>query len=527
LISAVQIRTAAIALALGILLPLATDAADGERTLTLEDAIVRALQKNEGILVEREGLEAARAAERGARGIYDPLLRIDTGWRRAAEPANSTFSGAPLGRSAPTSAGYNFDLAVQQRIPSAGTVSLLASTSRQTTDSTFSLLSPAYFTRLGIELRQPLLVLLPGSTKLTKYTISVAALDRDRATASLRREVSDTVAGIERAYWTLDAARREIGVREEAVRLAEEQLQETGVRVEQGVAAEAERAQPRAELERRRGELLASREALARAENAVKLLILGEEDTDLWPASLATTGGSDPETVPMTVDAWIEQALASRPEVKAAQATVERRRLEAALAREQSRPTFDAIVGYDRYGFAGTRNPLASAAPGGVITDLGPIEGGLSRSFGTLNDSGFSGAHAGVVFQVPIGNRAARASAAVAASAERQAQTQLVQVRKVVRVDVLDAAAALQTADQRIAAARAAREAAEVQLSAERDRFAVGLSTNFLVLTRQNDLSRARLDEIASLHDYRNARTGVARATGALLDERKISVEGN
>ncbi|HXH28964.1 MAG TPA: TolC family protein, partial [Candidatus Polarisedimenticolia bacterium] len=71
----------------------------------------------------------------------------------------------------------------------------------------------------------------------------------------------------------------------------------------------------------------------------------------------------------------------------------------------------------------------------------------------------------------------------------------------------------------------AAREAAEVQLSAERDRYEAGLSTNFLVLTRQNDLSHARLDEIAALTDYRRARAEMARARGSLLDERGIEVD--
>jgi outer membrane protein TolC len=91
---------------------------------------------------------------------------------------------------------------------------------------------------------------------------------------------------------------------------------------------------------------------------------------------------------------------------------------------------------------------------------------------------------------------------------------------------VLDAAAALETGGQRIEAARAGREAAEIQLSAERDRYDAGRSTNFLVLTRQNDLSRARLDEISALTLYRNARTEMARATGSLIEEHGLDVGG-
>jgi outer membrane protein TolC len=125
---------------------------------------------------------------------------------------------------------------------------------------------------------------------------------------------------------------------------------------------------------------------------------------------------------------------------------------------------------------------------------------------------------------LPIGNRAARAGAAIADSAERQAEADLARLRKSIRAEVLDAGAAVETAGQRIEAARSARAAAEVQLESERIRYGSGLSTNFLVLTRQNDLSRARLDEIAAQTDYRRAETALARVTGDLLAERGIEV---
>jgi outer membrane protein TolC len=239
-----------------------------------------------------------------------------------------------------------------------------------------------------------------------------------------------------------------------------------------------------------------------------------------------TKDDAEGEAAQIDTRGWMDAALASRPEIRAAEAFVERRRVEAALAQDLTKPSLEAVLSYDLYGLAGSRNPVVSS-PGGVPVVLDPtIEGGWGRSFGTLTDRDFKNARVGLVFEYPLGNRKAKASAAVAASAVRQAEAQLAAARQAVRAEVLDAAAALDTAGQRIAAARAAREAAEVQLSAERDRFEAGLSTNFLVLTRQNDLARARLDEIASVHDYRTARTTVARATGSLLAERKIQIEG-
>jgi outer membrane protein TolC len=89
---------------------------------------------------------------------------------------------------------------------------------------------------------------------------------------------------------------------------------------------------------------------------------------------------------------------------------------------------------------------------------------------------------------------------------------------------VLDAVVAVEASYQRIETARAEHDAARVQLDAERERFGVGLSTNFLVLTRQNDLARARIQEITARTYYRIARTELARSTGTLLTERGIVV---
>jgi outer membrane protein TolC len=494
----------------------------GEHELTLDEAILRALDKNTSIRVEREGLVTAKAAQKGARSIYEPFVTIDTGWRKTKEPINSTFSGAPAGDTGPRFKSFDTLVTIEQNLPSGGTATVRASGVRATSNNAFALLSPSYATRFGIELRQPLW----PSVEATRSGIRVAAADRDRAEASLEREIADTVTAVERAYWVLNAARREVGVREAAVKLADEQLGQTRIRLEQGVAAEAEVAQPRAELERRRGEELAAREAVARAESALKVLILDDGDAELWTAPLVPKDDAEVKAEDVDTAGWMEKALASRAEIRAAQAFVERRKVEAALARDRTRPTLDAIVSYDIYGLAGVKNP-AVAGFGGTPVVLAPdVEGGWGRSIGNLTDRDSSNTRIGILFEMPIGNRKAKAAAAAAESAQRQAEAQLSAARQAVRAEVLEAAATLDTAGQRIAAARAAREAAEVQLSAERDRFEAGLSTNFLVLTRQNDLSRARLDEIASVHDYLTARTTVARATGSLLAERKIEIEG-
>jgi outer membrane protein TolC len=509
-----------LALALLLMPGLASGVATGaERSLTLDEAIRLALQKYEVLLIERESLAAATAAVSGARGAYDPVLELDGAWWRATEPVNSSFSGASSNQLAPEVESTEAGLGIRQLLPTGGALSLRAGGARETTDGIYARLSPAYRTQVGAELRQPLL--RNRAIDAARLSVRAARSDRQGAAASLRRTVSETVAAVEQAYWGLVAARLSVDVRGQAVRLAEEQLDETRTRVESGAAPGTEVAQPRAELERRRGELLASREALARATNTLKLLILGDADEEMWGSEIAPADSAVVEAVSVDVAPLVQRALSARPELEAVQAVVDRRRAETAFARDGVWPALDLVASYDRFGLAGTRNP---AGPSG---DLPPgVEGDLGQSFDTLGDGDFDAARVALVLGFPIRNRAARAAAEVARHVERQAEADLTRIRKAIRAEVLDAVAALETAGQRIEATRAGREAAEVQLAAEEDRYATGLSTNFLVLTRQNDLSRARLDEISALTDYRMARSEMARATGSLIEERGIDIGG-
>jgi outer membrane protein TolC len=153
--------------------------------------------------------------------------------------------------------------------------------------------------------------------------------------------------------------------------------------------------------------------------------------------------------------------------------------------------------------------------------------GGFGRSLGTIREGRFPDASIGLSLSVPVFNRGAKADLAIVKAQRSQAEILVAQQKQRVAVEVRNAVLTLDTAAQRIDAAKAGREAAETQLRAEKERYGVGLSTNFFVLTRQNDLAQAALTETAALTDYRKALTDFARATGTLLDERRIEIQGD
>lgn len=513
----------ALAAAIVVVLAGATGAAAAERPLTIDEAIGLALEKNDNIVISRESAASARAAVSGAKGVYNPVFALDGSYHHTKQPVNSAFSGAPAGEGAPTTEGVEAGASLSQYLPSGGAVTLHANTARGTTNGTFDLLSPVYETNVGVELRQPLL--RDRSSDPQRLSIHVANAERARSIAQLKVDISNAVTSVERAYWNLAAARAEITVREEAVRLAREQLNETQARVESGSVPETEIAQPRAELERRRGELFAAREAASRADTGLKLLILGDGDTAAWADTLAPEVERNVKIETVDRTAAMEEALASRPELTVASAVVERRQAELDFSGSGTRPRLDAVVSYDRFGISGSGNPNGTGPAGGPVVIPPDYDGGWGRSWSMLGSGDFDDVRAGIEFSFPIGNDAAQASRAEARHGKAQAEAALTSARKAVRADVLNAAAALETAGQRIEAARAAREAAETQLKAEKDRYDVGLSTNFLVLTRQNDLSDARLNEISARADYENARADLSRATGQLLAQHNIDVD--
>ena len=229
---------------------LATGAVDtswsAQRPIMLSDAIDMALKKNEDIFIAKESAGAARASVSGAKGSYNPLLELSSGWRHTRMPANYGTAAAFGDDGTQTGKNFEASASLSQYLPTGGELSLYATTSRATTDNAFDPLSPDYLAKVGLSLRQPLLRSM--STDQQRLAVSVARTDQARSDAELRATVTDVVAAVERAYWVLAAARAEVEVREQAVRLAQEQLTQTEDRIQNGLAPETESSQPRAEL---------------------------------------------------------------------------------------------------------------------------------------------------------------------------------------------------------------------------------------------------------------------------------------
>jgi len=492
-------------------------------TLSLQEATRRALERNTSLAVERESLEQAVSAVRGARGAYDIVWDADFLWKKNTDPVNSVFSGAPEGLLAPENESVEASTSFSRLLPTGGSLSLSTGWGRATTNGVFTILSPAYATEAGISLRQPILRNLRIDP--AREAIRVAAADRSASEARLRRVIIDTVARVDAAYWGLVAARRDVASIESSVALADRQLSETKSRVEVGELGSTGIAEPTAELERRKGNLALARQRVEEAENTLKLLVLGDPREPAWASQVTPTDPPETELKRADVEEALATALARRPEIEEARAQRQRAEAQVEGRRGDLLPKLDLVASYQRRGLAGRENPDAVNFNGQPVVVPPALGGGTWRSYGTIGENRFPDASVGLAFSLPLPNRTAKANLAIARSRLSQASLGISAAEQDSEAEVRNAVFALQTAEQRIEAARASRAAAETQLMAEQERFAVGLSTNFLVLTRQNDLTAARVTETSALTDYRKAETELSRATGSLLEDRRIEIE--
>ena len=316
--------------------------ASAQERLTLNDATTRALTKNHSIKIEREQVAASEARALGANGEYDRQLRFDVAMRHGRDPVTSIFSGAPAGSVAPTHSNFESGVSLSQLFKTGAVATVSTSVARDGSDSAFILFDPAYTTSLGVDLRQPLL--RNRAIDPARAALRVTALDRDRSSAGLARQVLQTVSQVEVAYWQLVAARRDLEVHRGNVALAEHQREETQVRVKGGTVPGSDLAQPTAEVERRRGELLLAQEGVARAERTLKQLMIDSTADPMWDVEIVPIDPPDMPAMSITAAGAIADAQKNRPELSELAAAIAQTDVQASLATDAMKPRLDLVA---------------------------------------------------------------------------------------------------------------------------------------------------------------------------------------
>lgn len=518
-----------------------------QAALSLNDAIALALQNNNDIDASRIDVQVAEYNLTAARGVYDPIFSSESYYESRTTPTSSTIAGGLNG--SVTQKDVTGAVRFGGFSPWAGgSYQLDFSSTRLQTNNQNVTLNPQFPAALTFTYAQPLLRGLRFDQN--RRAIEIAKKNLSLTDAQFRQRAIETITQVEQAYWDLVFALRNLQVQIDAVKQARTQVESNQRLVQQGVIAPIDIVAAGTQVTTFEQNVYTAQEAVTRAENTLKTLILPDRTAPLWAKPITPVTPISLEAPRVPLEQATTAALRSRPELAQLQTSAEINQIDARYFRDLTRPQFDLVGTYTSAGLAGSQvTPTGNTSSGSnailrtrvnelsVIAGLEPLPdtttvstvpenlvGGLSKSLSNLAQQDYPTYRVGVRVELPLRNRTAQANYGRSLAEGRRIQNVRAQQEQLIEADVRNAVQALRSAESRLASAAASRRSAELQYESEQRQFRAGTTTIFLVLQRQNELLAARGRELQSQTDLNKAIAEFQRATGNTLEANNVAV---
>jgi outer membrane protein TolC len=503
------------------------DMAD-QRPLTLNEALELALKNNKDIEVSRKNISIAEFDLKAARGVYEPRLTGQTYYERSRVPNVSIFSSNPT----TTTGNFVGNATLGTLLPHFGTsVSAIFNNNRLTTDNPISILSPQYNSSLGLGITQPLL--RGFSFDQNRRTIEIAKKNLELTDSQFRQRSIDIVAAVQRAYWDLTYALRNLQVQRDALRDTRSQLEHNRRLVDEGQLAPIDVVATETQVANFEQAVYDALNVVEQAENVLKNLISPNRTAGIWNQSITPVDSVDLVVPTTTLTEAIDQAMKNRPDLEVNQTQKDINAIDQRYYREQKKPQVDLTASYSSAGIGGSQNPIfRSPFPLPCQTDpTSPACQQQQANLAALTGNPFSGIFAnkyptyrvGVTFSLPLfGDKTARAQYGRTLVEGERLEVQREQIEQNIQVEVRNALQSVRTAEARLRAAAIARENSEKQYESERRKLDEGQSDIYRVLDRQTALSNARSNELRARTELNKAIADLQRATGNTLKENNI-----
>ena len=531
-------------------------------TLSLNDAVKRALENNNDIEMARDDVRIAETQLRSLEGIYQPIFSVTPQIDKRITPQQSSLGGS--GRSGTTtSTTYSLSPSLNKSFAlGGGNYTLNFANSHTNTSSTFSLINPYYSSNLSLTFTQPLL--RNRSIDNNRRQIRIQKKRLEQSDADFRLRTIEVISRVQQAYWELVFALRDQQNQLANLNLSRENLRRVEAQIAVGTQAPLARAEVQTELANRESALLVSVQNVSIAENNLKQLIAKDATAPEWSAQITPTDTPKFDATPVNLNDALKEARENRPELRRLRLQNDINKIDIQYFKNQTRPQIDlqstlattGLAGKDASGapVAGTLFPLIGGDPTTnssafllqqirdiqtraafplatvpLVAALGgpPVDliGGYGKDLSNLFGFKTRNVTVGVAIQFPFKNQTAEADLAGARIQKEQLEASTRSQDQLIEVDVRNAAQAVETSRRRVLAAREARANAEMQLEGEQRLYQVGRSTTFLLFQRENALTNARNAELRAETDYNKALADLQRATSTTLRANNIVVD--
>ena len=468
--------------------------------MPLQEVMQRAVANNLDVRVAGFGpaIESTRVVEAEAR--YDPTFFVNSQYQSNDRDQAAQFTSTDEADVWTTQVG------IRQNLPSGGQAELRNDfvRTRDRNDNSFFNPNPFYTSDLLLQVTQP--ILRDFGNEINRARILISRNNQRISLLDFRQQLEETAAEIEQTYWGLVEAERNVRINErlldETLRTAEVLWRRRGQDV-----TRVQLSQANASVEERRVALIGFKAQVRDLSDRLKRL-MNDPDVPVASATLILPG-TPPVLEPVRFDLGdqINTALEHRLELGQQQLRVDSARIAADVAKNNLLPQLNIVGSVSVNGLDDTAN----------------------KAFSSELEFENIGWAIGFQFEIPIGNRAARATNQRARLQQQQAITQYANLIEQVALDVRTAMRDVDTRWDQIIASRQSRFAQEDALIALQQREDAGeqLTPTFvqLKLDQQERFARAASQEAQAVSNYNNALAVLERSKGTLLRYNNILME--
>jgi outer membrane protein TolC len=444
--------------------------------VTLEEVRAAALANNLDLKVDLIDPAIAQRSLDAEKAKFEAVFQGSTRYNQVRDGDN---------RSTTTS----YQVGVSQPLPTGGSIELAVPFSEWDSNSSGGVADAA----VSVSVIHSLLRNAGLAANL--QSIRVATHEKSIVDAQTKQRAIQILADADTAYWYMYAARKELEVRREQYKLAQDQLAHARRKV-------ASRSAPKIEIVRADAGLASRLEAVINAETSVQSAerelrrIMNRPDLPL-ESKKAIIPATDPSPLGLQLDQQrlADEAVANRMETIRMELTLAIDKLNVDLARNRTLPDLTIDYTYSR----------------------GDQADALDRAFGHLGNGSAEDHSVGLVATIPLGNAVAKARLARARLQELRDKADRDRLDRSIRQEVYEAIAELEKDWRRILAADQGVNAAMRDYRVEQSQFRLGVRTSTDVLYAATGLADAQLRRIYAFAGYQIAQVNLARATGTLL----------
>ena len=468
-------------------------ASTGDQILTLDDVLHRALANNFDVQIQRFAVDNAGEQLEVAKAAFDPALRLTS--RRAESfqaAATSSLDGAP----GPSSTTFDTRAGANMQISTGATVDLSTQLTRSGTNSTFSLLNPAYSSDVALSVTQPLLK--GAGSKVVLASIQRNKLGIDRANLDYRGQVMNVLHDTEIAYYQLVYSREQLNARRLSLEAAQKLLDENQAKRDAGVVTDLDVLTAEVGVANQKINVTLAEKNVHDSEDQLRALI-GQFDLDvpLGEASFSAT-----PTRSLDSNQTFELAKKSQPEYLSELALIEQLKVDLSTTRNATMPQVD----------------LSGAV--GINAD----ESTWGESLDRLPKADSYNWQVGVSVTYPWGGHADKARFRTARNNLNREEVRLKQIEQNILVQARSAVRLVKSGIETVQASKLAVQLSEQQYELEKARFDAGLSTSRRVLDAQSDLDQARLTDLDNKVTLQRAIADLNRLEGRTAEVHGIEL---